>query len=112
MSATTTYGYAHGLLASITDANGNVTSYGYDVDRRLSSTTFPDSSVERYTYTLDDLLYQKTDRKGQTLTVVNRDEAKTRAIPVRIGNDPAAIPEVMDEEIPEKRRATAKRTGA
>src|SRR5215813_6413112 len=65
---TTTYGYTRGLLTSITDANGNVTSYAYDSGRRLTSTTFPDSAVERYTYTADSLLYQKTDRKNQTLT--------------------------------------------
>jgi general secretion pathway protein D len=32
-------------------------------------------------------------RKGRTLTIVPRDEAKIHAIPVRVGADPASIPE-------------------
>jgi general secretion pathway protein D len=33
-------------------------------------------------------------RSGQTLTVVNRDEAKVHDIPVKLGSDPAAIPRI------------------
>jgi len=65
---TTNYGYAHGLLVSITDPNGNATGYAYDSTRRQTSTTFPDGSVERYTYWPDSLIYQRTDRKNQTVT--------------------------------------------
>ena len=36
-------------------------------------------------------------RKGRTLTIINRDEAKIRPIPVRLGSDPESIPD--DEEI-------------
>lgn len=36
-------------------------------------------------------------RKGRTLTIINRDEAKIRPIPVRLGADPESIPD--DEEI-------------
>ncbi|HRT56241.1 MAG TPA: secretin N-terminal domain-containing protein [Candidatus Paceibacterota bacterium] len=36
-------------------------------------------------------------RKGRTLTIINRDEAKIRPIPVRMGSDPESIPD--DEEI-------------
>ncbi|HYG34120.1 MAG TPA: secretin N-terminal domain-containing protein, partial [Clostridia bacterium] len=32
-------------------------------------------------------------RKGRTLTIINKDEAKTRAIPVRSGSDPESIPD-------------------
>jgi general secretion pathway protein D len=32
-------------------------------------------------------------RKGRVLTIVNRDEAKTRAIPVRLGSNPQEIPD-------------------
>ncbi len=64
----TTYGYEKGLLKTITDANGNVTTYGYDAGRRLRSTTFPDTSVERYDYWDDGLLKLKTDRKNQAIT--------------------------------------------
>lgn len=63
---TTRYGYSNGLLASITDANGNVTSYEYDTMRRLKSTTFPDGKTESYTYLADGKLQSKTDRKGVT----------------------------------------------
>ena len=64
----TVYGYNRGLLTSIADANNNMTSYGYDSVRRLITTTFPDSAVERYTYAADGNLYQTTDRKNQTVT--------------------------------------------
>lgn len=32
-------------------------------------------------------------RKGRTLTIINRDEAKTRSLPVKSGSDPAQIPD-------------------
>jgi len=48
-----------GLLSSITDANGNVTSYTYDSARRLSATTFPDGTNETYQYQFDGLLSSK-----------------------------------------------------
>src|SRR5262249_17303858 len=54
--------------ASITDANNNQTTYGYDALRRLRSTTFPDSQAEQYDYWADGLLKLKTDRKNQTIT--------------------------------------------
>jgi RHS repeat-associated protein len=56
-------------LTSITDANGNATSYGYDSGRRLTITSFPDNAAERYTYTGDGLLNQKSDRNNLTMTV-------------------------------------------
>jgi RHS repeat-associated protein len=68
LNSTTVYSYTHALLASITDANANTTSYGYDGARRMTAVTFPDNAVERYVYTADNLLYQRTDRKGQTIT--------------------------------------------
>jgi general secretion pathway protein D len=42
-------------------------------------------------------------RKGRTLTIVPRDEAKIHAIPVRVGGDPATIPdtdEIVTQIIP------------
>jgi RHS repeat-associated protein len=68
LGAATTYAYSHGHLASITDANGNVTGYAYDPMGRLVTTTFPDGAAEHYTYAADGLLSTKTDRKAQTLT--------------------------------------------
>jgi general secretion pathway protein D len=32
-------------------------------------------------------------RKGRTLTIVNKDEAKTKSLPVRLGGDPETIPD-------------------
>lgn len=42
-------------------------------------------------------------RKGRTLTIINRDEAKIRAIPVRSGSEPETIPdtdEIVTQIIP------------
>jgi general secretion pathway protein D len=42
-------------------------------------------------------------RKGRTLTLINRDEAKTHDIPVRLGGDPDSIPatdEIVTQIIP------------
>ena len=63
----TRYGYTKDLLTSITDANDNVTSYEYDVLRRLIATVFLDGARETYTYHWDGLLASKTDRKNQTI---------------------------------------------
>jgi YD repeat-containing protein len=60
----TSFVYTKGLLSSITDANGNATSYTYSTARRLTKTTFPDGAIEQYTYKNDGLLDKLTDRKG------------------------------------------------
>jgi type II secretory pathway component GspD/PulD (secretin) len=42
-------------------------------------------------------------RDGRTLTIVNKNDAKTRNIPVRVGNDPDAVPdndEIVTQIIP------------
>jgi type II secretory pathway component GspD/PulD (secretin) len=42
-------------------------------------------------------------RNGRTLTIVNKDDAKTRDIPVQVGNDPQSIPkndEIVTQIIP------------
>ena len=59
-----TFSYQYGLLRSITDANGNKTEYGYDSQRQLLSTTFPDGQVEQYVHASDGRLQSKTDRRG------------------------------------------------
>jgi RHS repeat-associated protein len=68
LSGTSTYTYVRDRLASLTDANGNATSYAYDSTDRLTSTTFPDGGIERYSYTGDGLVYQETDRRNQVST--------------------------------------------
>ncbi len=60
----TSFVYTKGLLTSITDANGNVTSYTYNNIKRLTQTTFPDGAIETYTYKNDGLLNQTFDRKN------------------------------------------------
>jgi len=65
----TSYGYASNMLSSVTDANGNSTSYTYDAKRQLIQTTFPGGPFESYTYdpyTHD--LKTRTDRNGATTT--------------------------------------------
>lgn len=56
--------YQYNLLASITDANANITSYRYDQNRNLIRTTFPDGAIETYDVAWDGTLNGVTDRKG------------------------------------------------
>lgn len=66
---TTNYAYRYNLLRTITDANGNVTRYEYDSNRRQRQTVFPDAKVESYTWIdATGALETVTDRKGE-LTV-------------------------------------------
>lgn len=67
LNNTTSYGYTRGLLTSITDAHNNVTTNAYDSAGRLYTTSTA-GTTERYTYTGDNLVYQKLDRKNQTFT--------------------------------------------
>lgn len=72
----TLYGYANGLLSTVTDANGNVTSYSYDVSRRLSQTTFPDGTFDFYDYSPDGLLATKYNRSWQSWVAYTYDRLK------------------------------------
>ena len=63
----TVYSYDHGLLSTTTDANGNITAFGYDGAKRLTVITFPDGVTEHYGYSLDGQLNLKTDRKGVSI---------------------------------------------
>lgn len=45
--------YLRGQLSSITDPNGNVTAYQYDNLRNSKQTTFPDGSIETYSFRND-----------------------------------------------------------
>jgi RHS repeat-associated protein len=60
----TNFVYTKGLLQSITDANGNQTSYTYNNVRQLTRTTFPDATTENYTYKNDGLLNTTLERKS------------------------------------------------
>jgi RHS repeat-associated protein len=60
----TQFGYQYNLLKTITDANGNVTTYGYNSDRNLTSTLFPDGTLETLSVGYDGTVLSVTDRKG------------------------------------------------
>jgi len=64
LGAVTTFSYLHGLLDHATDANGNVTSYTYDSERRLASTTYQNGNVESYGYNEDGSIASVRDRRG------------------------------------------------
>ena len=68
LNQTTTFTYTKGKLTSIKDANNNTTSYTYNFIKQLSSTVYPDSTSETYTYHPDGMVNTKTDRKNQTTT--------------------------------------------
>jgi len=76
---TTLYTYQNGLLASITDANGYTTSYGYDDINRLIGIDYPDTSSDTacpdrspnydacYYYYNNGMLKKKMDTKRQSI---------------------------------------------
>jgi RHS repeat-associated protein len=64
---TLTY-FPDGEQKTIADANGNVTTYGYDLFTRLNQTTFPDSSYEHLTLDADGNVTARRNRAGQTLS--------------------------------------------
>ena len=70
-----------GLMASLTDANSNTTSFAYDGFDRLSTTTYPGSSTETLTYDSDGNVLSRTTRGGQTIAftydTLNRLATKT-----------------------------------
>ena len=57
-------------LTKLIDANGNATTWDYDLQGRVTQETRADASSESYTYeTTTSRLRQKTDRKGVTTTL-------------------------------------------
>ncbi|HEY2033150.1 MAG TPA: RHS repeat-associated core domain-containing protein [Rhizomicrobium sp.] len=60
--------YPDGEQQTITDANGNVTTYGYDGFTRLTQTTFPDTSYEQLTLDANANVTARRNRAGQTLS--------------------------------------------
>ena len=74
---------ANGRAATLTDANTNTTTYGYDSFDRLTTTTYPDSSYEQLT--LDDAgrVTAIQTRSGQVISLVydELDRRTSRTIP-------------------------------
>jgi RHS repeat-associated protein len=66
LSKVTQYAYQYNLPHSMTDANGNVTSYEYNSDRYLVKTTFFDGTYETYTVLSTGGVTYVTDRRGTT----------------------------------------------
>jgi len=56
-----------GLIASLTDANGNTTSFTPDGFDRLSTTTYPGGSTENLTYDADGNVLTRKTRAGATI---------------------------------------------
>ncbi|MCI4590388.1 hypothetical protein MOK15_09810 [Sphingobium sp. BYY-5] len=57
----------NGQQQSVTDANGNVTTYGYDGFDRLSSTTYPGGSYEQLGYDANGNVTSRRLRDGQII---------------------------------------------
>lgn len=53
-----------GKIASITDARGNATSFGYDGNNRLNLMTFPGGSFEQWTFDANGNIVNYRDRAG------------------------------------------------
>ncbi len=69
LNKTTTFAYTKGLLTTITDANGNYTTYSYNGLKRLTSTAFHSANgFESNTYYADGTLKTWTDRLNRTTT--------------------------------------------
>ncbi len=69
---TTTLSYTPGdaELTSVTDQDGNATSYGYDADGNLTSITYADGTSARFGYATDGEITQSVQRDGATSTYV------------------------------------------
>lgn len=63
------FGYEpkYNKLTSLLDSRGNTTSFSYNASGNLLSITYPDDSMEQYTYDDNNRLQNKKDRKGQAI---------------------------------------------
>ena len=59
--------FPDGEQKTIADANGNVTTYGYDAFVRPTTTTFPDTSFEQLTLDADGNVTARRNRANETL---------------------------------------------
>ena len=58
----------NGQLATVKDANNNLTTYGYDGFDRLLTTTYPNAKVESVAYNPTGTLAQRTTRNNEVIT--------------------------------------------
>jgi len=65
-----TRGYTNNDLASVTDANGNITAYGYDGFDRPSTMTYPDGSYEQFGYDANGKITSRRLRDGTAISYV------------------------------------------
>jgi YD repeat-containing protein len=80
----TTYTYSDGLLETVTDARGNVTSFAYDANRRQTTTIDPLSRRVTLSYDSNGNLRTRVDQLNRTTTfshdVMGRLTATTDAL--------------------------------
>jgi RHS repeat-associated protein len=76
---------ANGNLISVTDGNGNTTSYSFDGHDRLQRTTFPNSTYEQNTYDLNDNILTLRKRDGVVLTYTY--DSKDQPISLTVPNE-------------------------
>jgi RHS repeat-associated protein len=65
----TTLGGPNNDATASTDANGNVTRFGYDANGNQTSTTYADGSVERAVYDATGQASSFVNRRGQTISL-------------------------------------------
>jgi general secretion pathway protein D len=94
------------VLDYLSEAAGFVIVYDAQPSGKITVCSHQLLSKEEALELLDSALIKNgyaAIRKGNTLTIVNRDEAKTRGLPVKLGGDPEGIPdndEIVTQIIP------------
>lgn len=106
--ASTLYSYSSttGALATVTDPDGQVTSFTYDSAGRLTTTTYADTSTEVTVYgtsgTAIDRVVKTVDRGGVVTTYAYDDTGrlveKVTAAAVRSGGTETATPDIASTE--------------
>lgn len=72
---------------SITDANGNVTSYSYDENNRLLQEIYADGTAQSFTYDAIGNLITRTDQKGQMTTYIYDNQNRRIKVDYPVIND-------------------------
>ena len=83
------------ILDYLSEAAGFVIILKVDVDKRIDVWSHQPLSKDEAINLLNTVLNENgyaAIRNGRTLTIVDREEARMRDLPVRIGNDPERIP--------------------
>jgi RHS repeat-associated protein len=93
LSRTTQYGWCScGSMISLTDPSGNVTHFNRDVESRLTSKVYPDSSQVSYTYDTVGRLSTTTDARGNVGTTTYNLDNTVSGITYSLASGTAAPP--------------------